>query len=162
VGTLCSLRRVLQRKSEIGSPHAIISGKLYFLDNEVSRIFYIEFFILMSSQNRNVLFSGFRFYGFFSLIFMTAELETPPPRVTGGRSKSFSLPHHPPLFLLFDRPCGYLLKSQSSIFASDSHGTIDSILNHHLRGLDRILHLVKLFVMSYREVISQCSLRLHA
>jgi hypothetical protein len=39
---LFSLRRIFQRNSETGSPHAIISGKLYFLDDEVSRIVYID------------------------------------------------------------------------------------------------------------------------
>jgi hypothetical protein len=34
-----------------------------------------------SYQSRNVLFSGFGFYGFASLISVNTKLETPPPRV---------------------------------------------------------------------------------
>jgi len=37
-----------------------------------------------SYQSRNVLFSGFRVYGFTSFIFMTTKLEIPPPEKEKG------------------------------------------------------------------------------
>ncbi len=44
----------------------------------------------------------------------------------------------------------------------DTHGTIDSVLDHHLGGMDLILNLIELPVISYGKVISQSSLCLNA
>lgn len=73
-----------------------------------------------SYQNRNVLFSSFRFYGFASFMFMNTKLEIPPPGVIGWRSRSSSHLHNRRRFLLSYRPFRYLFESQRSTFVVDA------------------------------------------
>ena len=94
---------------------------LFFL----SRIFleYCQAKLEMSYsyQSRNVLFLGFRFYGFTSFISVNTKLETLPPRMVGWRSIGSSPSDNNQLFALSDRPCGYLFESQSPTLIGHDH-----------------------------------------
>ena len=115
-----------------------------------------------SYQSRNVLFSGFGFYRFASLVSVNTKLETPPPRMVSWRDTRFSYSHEHHLRVLFNRSLGDLFEFQRSTLMGHDHWTIDSFLNHQLRGFDRLLDLIELLVVSHSKVISQRSLRLNA
>ena len=78
----------------------------------------------------------------------------PPPRMISWRNVGFSPSRKNWLLLLSRRSLSDLLKSQSSIFMDHDQGPVDSILDHHLGGLDHLLNLIELSVMSHRKVIS--------
>src|SRR4030042_5163542 len=106
-----------------------------------------------SYQSRNVRFLRLRFNGSCSLITMFTKLKAPPGMIHWG-SVGFDPFWDNQRLLCCQGSCGDFLKSQGSVFVIDTHGTIDSVLDHHLGGMDLILNLIELPVISYGKVIS--------
>ena len=107
----------------------------------------------MSSQFRNVLFSGLRFNGSSSFITIFTKLESPPGMVRWGSGR-FSHSYNRRRSFLCYRSFGDFPEFQSTVFIGDTYGTIHSILNHHLRSIDMILNLIELTIVRHGEVIS--------